>query len=125
MDGVQAVNFTLTNALPVSPSDHVGRAVGSQTQERDACMGGLGQRRAVVQGGCPRRAHGGHRGERGQGQPQGMMRGRAFVQADMHLQIRVVVHGHDQRCVAGTWTCHDVANAKFDEHLRDDGRSGM
>ena len=33
MDGVQAVNFTLTNALPVSPSDYVGRAVGSQTQE--------------------------------------------------------------------------------------------
>ena len=53
MDGVQAVNFTLANALPVSPSDHVGRAVGGQTQERDACMGGLGQRRAVVQAAVP------------------------------------------------------------------------
>ena len=57
--------------------------------------------------------------------PKRVVGGRAFVHAHVHLQIRVVVHGHDQRGVAGTWTCHDVANAKFDEHFRDDGRSGM
>ena len=122
---MQAVNLTLANALPVSSSDHVCGAVGGQAQERDACVGGFGQRRAVVQGGRPGRAHGGHGGECGQGQTQGVVGGRAFVHADMHLQIRVVVHGHDQGGVPGTWTCHDMANAEFDEHFRDDGRSGM
>ena len=98
--GVRRVHARLGDGLAMTSSHHLGGAIGCDAKQGDAGVKRLGQSWTVVEGCCPRGAHGRNRSPRGQSEAERVVRRRPFVDADVDGNLRLMMQRKNERSVS-------------------------